>query len=92
LLAVCPVTGRRHQIRAHRAWIGHPIEGDPLFGKPSGGRTLLHSWRLGFTAAWAGGARIEVVAPPGMDFWAPGPGAPVPLPDAGAVRHALPAG
>jgi hypothetical protein len=27
-----------------------------------------------------------------MDFWAPGPGGPVPLPDADAVRQALPAG
>ncbi len=93
LVVVRPVTGRRHQIRAHLAWIGHPIEGDPLFGKPSGGRTLLHSWRLGFDAAWAGGARVEVEAPPGADFWAPpGPGGPVPLPDADAVRQALPAG
>jgi tRNA pseudouridine32 synthase/23S rRNA pseudouridine746 synthase len=93
LLAVCPVTGRRHQIRAHLAWIGHPIEGDPLFGKPSGGRTLLHSWRLGFAAAWAGGARIEVAAPPGPDFWAPAwPGAPVPLPDPGVIGQALTAG
>jgi tRNA pseudouridine32 synthase / 23S rRNA pseudouridine746 synthase len=75
---------------AHLAWIGHPIEGDPLFGKPSGGRTLLHSWRLGFAAAWAGGARIEVAAPPGPDFWAPAwPGAPVPLPDPGIIGQAL---
>ena len=70
LLAVYPVTGRRHQIRVHLAWIGHPIEGDPLFGRAgrdgaAAGRTLLHSWRLGFDAAWAGGARIQVEAPPG---------------------------
>jgi tRNA pseudouridine32 synthase / 23S rRNA pseudouridine746 synthase len=92
LLAVRPVTGRRHQVRAHLAWIGHPIEGDPLFGKTTG-RTLLHSWQLSFDAAWADGARIEVEAPPGTDFWAPlGPCGPVPLPDAGAIRQALPAG
>jgi tRNA pseudouridine32 synthase / 23S rRNA pseudouridine746 synthase len=90
LLAVWPVTGRRHQIRVHLAWTGHPIEGDPLFGSTGGGRTLLHSWQLGFDAAWAGGARIEVEAPPGPDFWAPlRRDAPVPLPDAAAVHQAL---
>jgi tRNA pseudouridine32 synthase / 23S rRNA pseudouridine746 synthase len=71
VLAVTPVSGRRHQIRVHLAWIGHPIEGDPLFGTPAGGRTCLHSWRLGFDAAWRGGARVRVEAPPGPDFWAP---------------------
>ena len=73
LLVVRPLTGRRHQIRVHLAWIGHPIQGDPLFDKDlasRGVRTFLHSWRLGFDAAWAGGTRIDVEAAPGDDFWA----------------------
>ena len=29
----CTITrGFRHQIRAHLAWIGYPIEGDPIYG------------------------------------------------------------
>jgi tRNA pseudouridine32 synthase/23S rRNA pseudouridine746 synthase/23S rRNA pseudouridine1911/1915/1917 synthase len=67
LLEVRPLTGRRHQIRVHLAWIGHPIEGDPLFDKESANRTYLHSWRLGFELR---GKRIEVEAPPGPDFLA----------------------
>jgi tRNA pseudouridine32 synthase / 23S rRNA pseudouridine746 synthase len=70
LLAVRPVTGRRHQIRVHLAWIGHPVEGDPLFGSSGAPRTLLHSWRLAFDAAWRGGSRVEAEAAPGPDFWA----------------------
>jgi tRNA pseudouridine32 synthase / 23S rRNA pseudouridine746 synthase len=144
LLAVQPVTGRRHQIRVHLAWIGHPIEGDPLFdraasarasndsptsgpptsgpasgaparagpdasgpatagpaasgsasggspasGGPGTGRTLLHSWRLGFDAAWADGTRIQVEAPPGPDFWAALASGPVPLPDWDTAAEAL---
>jgi tRNA pseudouridine32 synthase / 23S rRNA pseudouridine746 synthase len=100
LLAVHPVTGRRHQIRVHLAWIGHPIEGDPLFGRPGpaetgagpdhgSARTLLHSWRLGFAAAWRDGARVEAEAPPGADFWAALPGGPVPLPGWPTARQAL---
>jgi tRNA pseudouridine32 synthase/23S rRNA pseudouridine746 synthase/23S rRNA pseudouridine1911/1915/1917 synthase len=71
LLAVRPVTGRRHQIRVHLAWIGHPVEGDPLFGAAGAPRTLLHSWRLAFDAAWRGGARVQAEAAPGPGFWGP---------------------
>jgi tRNA pseudouridine32 synthase/23S rRNA pseudouridine746 synthase/23S rRNA pseudouridine1911/1915/1917 synthase len=70
LLTVTPVTGRRHQIRVHLAWIGHPILGDPLFRSPAD-RTCLHSWRLGFAAAWLGGREVGVAAAPGPDFFAP---------------------
>jgi 23S rRNA pseudouridine955/2504/2580 synthase len=43
-------TGRTHQIRAHAAWLGHPVAGDELYneGSPPGGlsRLFLHSHYL----------------------------------------------
>ncbi|WP_326554228.1 RluA family pseudouridine synthase [Micromonospora sp. NBC_01813] len=75
LLAVAPLTGRRHQIRVHLAWVGHPILGDPLFDRAvaaNGLRTYLHAWRLGFDTA--DGKRVDVTATPDADFWQPLPG------------------
>jgi tRNA pseudouridine32 synthase/23S rRNA pseudouridine746 synthase/23S rRNA pseudouridine1911/1915/1917 synthase len=89
LLAVRPVTGRRHQIRVHLAWIGHPVEGDPLFGSTGAPRALLHSWRLAFDAAWRGDSRVRVEAAPGDDFWAPVAGR-LPGPDPGALLATAP--
>lgn len=74
LLAVRPTTGRRHQIRVHLAWIGHPIDGDPLFDKQStarGDRTCLHSWQVAYDADWSDRARHDVEATPDADFWTP---------------------
>lgn len=45
LLEVQLDTGRRHQIRAHLAWLGHPILGDRRYG--TGARQMgLHALRL----------------------------------------------
>ncbi len=48
LLSVRIETGRMHQIRVHMAASGHPLVGDPLYGRPSGriSRTALHAWKL----------------------------------------------
>ena len=32
MIEVEPLTGRKHQIRAHMAYLGHPIAGDKLYG------------------------------------------------------------
>ncbi|KAB0633147.1 RluA family pseudouridine synthase [Burkholderia latens] len=51
-------TGRTHQIRVHCAHAGHPLLGDPVYGRARGKRSVtplpdgfarqaLHAWRLG---------------------------------------------
>lgn len=67
-LSVKPVTGRTHQIRAHLAEIGHPIAGDPKYGRESGldapaiaKQLHLHARRL--TLPHPDGGVIDVTAP-----------------------------
>jgi len=45
LLRVELETGRQHQIRAHLAWLGHPVVGDQRYGT-AGARMGLHALRL----------------------------------------------
>ncbi|MDI9370172.1 MAG: RluA family pseudouridine synthase [Synergistota bacterium] len=52
-------TGRTHQIRVHMSRLGHPLDGDSLYGasKKSArrlGRVFLHSWRLSFRHPFTG--------------------------------------
>ena len=43
-------TGRTHQIRVHMAYIGHPVLGDDVYGKPCKGLEgqCLHARKIGF--------------------------------------------
>ncbi|HEX9153768.1 MAG TPA: RluA family pseudouridine synthase [Candidatus Saccharimonadales bacterium] len=50
LVELYPKTGRTHQLRVHMAQIGHPIIGDPLYGKgEQGDRLYLHAKQLELT-------------------------------------------
>lgn len=52
LVRVDPLTGRKHQIRAHLFGIGHPVVGDPLYGNKSiqisFPRLMLHALAIRF--------------------------------------------
>ena len=81
LVACMPRTGRTHQIRVHLQHLGHPIAGDPLYGKRDNfERHLLHAWKLEFIHPHSG-AVIACTAPLPEDF------ALVPLPSPGATSR-----
>ena len=64
LLRVRLETGRTHQIRAHLLAIGHPVAGDPEYGRAGLGleRQFLHAERLAFRHPVTGAA-IDVRSP-----------------------------
>jgi tRNA pseudouridine65 synthase len=57
LMAVEPLTGRRHQIRRHFKQIAHPLVGDTTHGKGAHNRAVAQ-W-LGVTRLWLHAQRIE---------------------------------
>jgi 23S rRNA pseudouridine1911/1915/1917 synthase len=68
-------TGRTHQIRVHLASIGHPLVGDPVYGRRRYGdtrldgfrRQALHAWRLALIHPGSG-AQMDWQAPLPTDF------------------------
>jgi RluA family pseudouridine synthase len=71
LLEVTPLTGRRHQIRAHLYSIGHPILGDTTYGavRPVGGapRLMLHALELRLPGPDARPLHLRADPPPDFD-------------------------
>lgn len=64
------LTGRTHQIRVHMAYLGHPVVGDILYGKPEDlliERQALHAASLAFSHPVSGKAmRVEAPLPDDM--------------------------
>ncbi len=62
-VALFPKTGRSHQLRVHMESIGHPMVGDPIYGRPDV-RLMLHAEMLSFRHPVSGDAvRLECQTP-----------------------------
>lgn len=68
LVEAQPVTGRKHQIRAHLASMGAPVCGDARYGGSKARRLLLHARELVLAHPVTGRAlRISSPLPPGFE-------------------------
>ena len=69
LVEARPLTGRKHQVRAHLAHAGLPVLGDRTYGAdaPGAPRLMLHAWRLGLKHPLTGEA-LAIESPLPADF------------------------
>jgi 23S rRNA pseudouridine1911/1915/1917 synthase len=64
LLEIELVTGRKHQIRAQLAGLGHPLVGDALYGsRTSLSSVALCAWSVAFTHPVERERRVAVEVP-----------------------------
>ncbi len=61
------VAGVMHEIRAHLAYLGHPVAGDAQYGgaapaPPGLGRPFLHAWRIAIPGPTGGEAESPLPA------------------------------
>ena len=59
-VALCPVTGRTHQLRVHCAYVGAPILGDPQYGTEE---SQAFSARFGLTSQLLCAKKVELTHP-----------------------------
>lgn len=73
LVRLNPLTGRKHQLRAHFFTIGHPIVGDTLYGDKALQKTfprlMLHALSLQFLSPAGAEIRIESPSAGTFDRW-----------------------
>ena len=67
LLTVTLDTGRKHQIRAHLKWLGHPVVGDERYGTRRAPRLGLHAEKLVVTHPLSQ-RTLQLIAPPPKAF------------------------
>ncbi len=69
LVEARPLTGRKHQVRAHLAHAGLPVLGDPVYGPPGSAapRLMLHAGRLRLPHPLTG-ERLTLESPLPPDF------------------------
>lgn len=63
LVLLMPETGRTHQLRVHLAYLGNPIVGDKVYGKPAE-RMYLHAYKLEVTIPKGDRRVFEAPVPP----------------------------